>query len=778
MATTSIQTELNLIQQKKTLYSKRIEDARKKNRPDIEKIWLDEIKVLDEKKAKLLAKQKGKVVEKPDDKLTAKQERKLRQLNNQIQYVERKISIHRERGETAAVQKQTALLLGLQAKREKLIKATASKTKSSTATSTTAKGSAQVSTTKKSEVSNLSSVDKKKLNGIEADIAHADKMIREYKKFKSPKADVWVGKKFQLVAKRDKLLQGSTSSASTTAETVPPARKSTPSSLSAQPDRQITAQEVAQAQDTNNQVRIIDLEIAHANKMISEYQKYKSPKANQWIHRKNELVARRGRITGKVSRQNATPAKNAANQKRIQIIVIKLGHAEKMIKEYQKYNSPKQHEWIERRNDLLAEKAQLEGGRVPNIVQPPQQTGSNNSQAIKNQIAELNRQAKDADTNMRAALKRGDHQQANRLHQQRDQFNQRARQLTAQLSGGASSQNRRPPPLPKKPNVGSSGHTSGSGSAGAGRVGTSSALEKSIAQKYLHTRNYTNEHAYKEIIETLLTQREHQHLQSAKETLYDITNASQLPARGTTINTPYIRDCFKIKVSGVRLDGYTINDTIFDTSFPRDFDAMVARINTHVMPAPVLKPYVDLAHRDAIQLIPSDRRISKYNSQFAGAMLKDISIRNISVYSKGALQGLFASDGSFKNLHMENITVQTNSAHQIAILGLLSGTLDLSSPNGKPIHVNLLPLRLAGGHNIYINSFSRSSSYQYGKVDAGRSNAVINDNRRNMNKRGTYYKNFNMDEFFAAMRRADQNTNIITRIKEAAKRAGTVAKVV
>ena len=116
------------------------------------------------------------------------------------------------------------------------------------------------------------------------------------------------------------------------------------------------------------------------------------------------------------------------------------------------------------------------------------------------------------------------------------------------------------------------------------RVGTSSALEKSIAQKYLHTRNYTNEHAYKEIIETLLSQRQHQHLQSAKETLYDITNASQLPPRGTTINAPYIRDCFKIKISGVRLDGYTINDTIFDTSFPHDFDAMVSRINTHVAP--------------------------------------------------------------------------------------------------------------------------------------------------------------------------------------------------
>ena len=128
MATTTLQAELNLIQQKRTLYNNRVEDARKKNRSDIEKIWLDEIKVLDEKETKLLAKQKGEVVKKTNnDKPTAKQERKLRQLDNQIQYIERKIAIHKERGEVGAVQKQTALLLGLQAKKAKLTEATSSK---------------------------------------------------------------------------------------------------------------------------------------------------------------------------------------------------------------------------------------------------------------------------------------------------------------------------------------------------------------------------------------------------------------------------------------------------------------------------------------------------------------------------------------------------------------------------------------------------------------------------------------------------------------------------
>ena len=98
-------------------------------------------------------------------------------------------------------------------------------------------------------------------------LLHADKMISEYKKFKSPKADVWVGKKFQLVAQRDKLLgqSGTNTTVHTSASVQKPPRQS---------GNQVTAHAMAQAQDTNNQVRVIDLEIVHANKMIREYQKY------------------------------------------------------------------------------------------------------------------------------------------------------------------------------------------------------------------------------------------------------------------------------------------------------------------------------------------------------------------------------------------------------------------------------------------------------------------------------------------------------------------------
>ncbi len=796
MPNSSLQSKLNRIKEKKSLYEKRVVDARKKKRPDIEKIWLDEIKVLDEERDKLVAAEKkngdkgkinlaaqsatvpsaGSKIPSAGSKPSAKDARKLRQLKNQIQYIKRKISIHTERGESAAVTKQTALLNTLLNEKEQLTK------KNTSSTSTTVSASSAPSQPRAvASASAIPANQQNKINDLNADIAHADKMIAEYQRFKSPKAQHWIGRKFQLVAQRDALLKNNQPH---TPPPIPahPKPSATPSSNSRASAATSTASDaIAAAQATNKQVRVLDLEIAHANKMIREYQKYNSPKASQWIQRKNDLLARRARITGKAPQPtHSGNSQDPVVQRRIRVISIEIAHADKMITEYQKYHSPKANEWIERRNDLLAEKNQLAGGSVP-----ISSSSTTDRATLKAQISDLNRKAKEADTNMRTALKQGNHQQANAFHQQRDDYNLQVKKITALLTGaaipsagGSSNTSTHTQPAndasnqrPKQPS-----NTGGQGTPQ--HVGSANVQEKSIAHKYLTTRNYSNEHAYMEVIDTLLTQSQYRHLVPAKETLYDITHPSKLPPAGTVINNPYIRDCFKIKVSGVRLEGYTINDTIFDTSFPRDFDAKIDRINQHVGPAPALKHYKYLAHRDAIQLIPSDRSISRYNSQFAGAKLHDIVIKNIKVRSQGALQGLFASDGSFENIHMENISVQTNSAHQIAILGLLSGTLDLSSPNGSPIHVNLLPLRLAGGNNIYINSFSRNSSYQYGRVNAGRSNAVIADNRQKMTKRGTYYQDFNMDDFFAAMRRSDPNIHILTRIKDAAKTAGTLAKVI
>ena len=764
MASHPHQAKINQILEKKKLYNKRVADARDKNRPDIEKIWLDEIKVLEEEYNELMAVQKGtdpipKSVAVKAPQPSAKNDRKLRQLNNQIQYIKRKISIHSERGEQAAVHKQTALLNELLDEKEKLTKVQTQATTSKEPVTDTA-----TAPTEKTKSVPLSASQQNKVNALNADIAHADKMIKEYQRFKSPKAQHWIGRKFQLVAQRDQLIKPGQPQipppipVKETSNVKPNTTK--PSAVRPDIDNAQTA-----AFTTNQLVRVLDLEIAHADKMVREYTKYNSPKANQWIHRKNELLARRAQITGHTPKPSA-PTQEAAIEKRLRVIGLELAHTEKMIKEYKKYNSPKVHEWKDKRDNLLAEKAQLQGRPTPVTPHQPATTQTTDRNAIKAQIVDLNGKAKDADIRMRTALKQGDHKLANDYHHQRDQYNNQVKELTALLTG-ASVATTTTPQTPATPQTPISTST-----------GSADAVEKNIAHKYLTTRNYSNEHAYKEIIDILLTQGKYQHLTTAKETLYDITNASKLPPAGTMINNPYIRDCFKIKVSNVRLEGYTINDTIFDTSFPRDFNRKVDRINQHIGPAPELKHYKYLAHRDAIQLIPSDRSISRYNSQFAGAKLHDIVIKNITVNSQGSLQGIFASDGAFENIHFENITVQTASAHEIAILGLLSGTLDLSSSNGKAIHVNLLPLRLAGGRNIYINSFSRRSSYQYGKVNAGRSNAIIADNRQKMSKRGTYYSYFDIDAFFDAMRRSDSKVHILTRIEESAKMAGTVAKVI
>ncbi len=669
MANNSLQAKLESIKQKRALYVRRIEDARQRSRADIERIWLNEIKVLDEQYRQLKAQQVGEAQgSRQTYQPSAQKQRKLMQLEHQIQYVEKKIGIHKSRGEAQAAQEQVVLLHQLRQQRANVMGVSAQAEPG---------GASSLASTQSPSRQNGQVVNQAKLNAINADIVHADRMINEYQKYKSPKAQQWIDRKNQLVTQRNKLtgMGGGQKNTNT----------------------RPSASDIATAQAVNKDVRVLDFEIAHAEKMIREYKKYNSPKANQWIDRKQELLARRAQRTGK-------PISNSVNlteegiTKRLRLIALEVRHADKVIAEYQKYNSPKQHEWIAKRKSLLAEKAQLEGrGSQSSSVPQIQPIISNNN------------------TN----------------------------------TSSASNVN-----------------------------GLASTLERSIADKYYNDKRYSHEHAYREIIESLVSQAKYGDLAEAKETLYDVTNTAKLPPKGTSIDAPFIRDCFKIKVSHARLEGYTISDAIFDTDFPADFDKMIDRINPHVGHAPKLKYYKYLAHRDAIQLIPVDRSISRHNSQFAGAKLKNVTIKDVTIRSKGSLQGLFASDGAFENIHMQNISIQTNSEHQIAILGLLSGTLDVSNTAGEPIHVNLLPLRLAGGNNIYITHFSSSSSYQYEAIDTKNSDVILADNRQKMTKRGTYYTNFDIDDFFTAMKRADPATNIHVRIKAAAEQAGMVAKII
>lgn len=326
-----------------------------------------------------------------------------------------------------------------------------------------------------------------------------------------------------------------------------------------------------------------------------------------------------------------------------------------------------------------------------------------------------------------------------------------------------------------------SGNSGGSGSGSGDDSGTSVSEEiRKIAGVFKNSTRGDREvdTASSSVIDHLLETRFGE-LKSARQQLFTLKNNTTPPPPGSVIDQPFIRDIFKIFQSNILLKDYTVKDSIIDSEFMVAFDQSVNAINTIAGTVSGNQKKVQffkkLAHRDAFQLIPQDsQNISKAWSQFAGAKLSDITMENISIHSDGSLQGIFSSDGAFENLHFKNISVDTQSAHQITILGMLSGTLDLTNNSGEPVKVNLLPLRLGGGRNIYIKSFSDRSSYQYGEIDSGNSNANISDNRKEKTKSGKYYINFDMDKFIQLIRiePKDNLSEFLDHIESSAEQSG------
>jgi len=118
MANNSLQVKFDRIKQKRALYVRRVEDARRQSRADIERIWLHEIKVLDEQYRQLKMQQSSEdQASRQTYQPSARKQRKLMQLEHQIQYVERKIGIHKRRSETQAAQEQVVLLHQLRQQR-------------------------------------------------------------------------------------------------------------------------------------------------------------------------------------------------------------------------------------------------------------------------------------------------------------------------------------------------------------------------------------------------------------------------------------------------------------------------------------------------------------------------------------------------------------------------------------------------------------------------------------------------------------------------------------
>lgn len=248
------------------------------------------------------------------------------------------------------------------------------------------------------------------------------------------------------------------------------------------------------------------------------------------------------------------------------------------------------------------------------------------------------------------------------------------------------------------------------------------------------------------------------------DTLYTLNNANtHLPTPGS-IRQPYIRDAFKVMLNGLQLNGFEVQDTMPDTPFARDFNSLIQQANVIIStrnqgaarPVPWLNTFEQLPHRDAFQLIPH------WTVNYAGGLLSDVEISNNRIASSAHLQGIFASDGAFQNLRIRNNRIGTASAHQIAIAGMLSGEIS----NNKTLqgvalnHIELLPLRIGGGENVFILSFHPSSSYQYRPIAGLPAGVDKRQQKRTTVWNAKHYYNFRMDAFLAAYNEQTAGTNM------------------
>jgi hypothetical protein len=186
----------------------------------------------------------------------------------------------------------------------------------------------------------------------------------------------------------------------------------------------------------------------------------------------------------------------------------------------------------------------------------------------------------------------------------------------------------------------------------------------------------------------------------------------QSPPVNETLDQPFTTDAIHIRRSHQVISGNTIRDTILD------------------LPYGQAQKLAELAHRDAIQLIPAD--------QFAAGELEVLTISGNSIYSAGKLQGIFGSDGIFRNLTITNNTLATDSDHKITLNGLVGTANHIENnrdANGKLVTVQLNPIRLGGNlatGNVWILSVATKDAEQYGysPLNVGSDgNAHLQDNR-------------------------------------------------
>lgn len=163
--------------------------------------------------------------------------------------------------------------------------------------------------------------------------------------------------------------------------------------------------------------------------------------------------------------------------------------------------------------------------------------------------------------------------------------------------------------------------------------------------------------------------------------------------------------------NGLNREGLHISDGILKSDFAEHFNWIVEGVNKNLAQQNIqhkARRLEHMAHRDAIQLIP----FSPTASHFAGATMQYVQVEGNEISSAGQLQGIFATDGSFKNLQICNNSIAIRGSHFISISGMLSGKIEGNTDINRALlpkeKVKLWPLRIGGGVNIYILSFANA----------------------------------------------------------------------
>jgi hypothetical protein len=210
--------------------------------------------------------------------------------------------------------------------------------------------------------------------------------------------------------------------------------------------------------------------------------------------------------------------------------------------------------------------------------------------------------------------------------------------------------------------------------------------------------------------------------------LYQIRQSTDLDDIDRASTDHFIRDFMQVRSQGgteevpmvigkqshntTHREGFNISDGILNSGFAQHFNWITEGVNKNLAKQNShrqARELSEMAHRDAIQLIP----FSKTVSRFAGALMHHIQVVGNRIFSEGRLQGIFATDGAFKQLFICHNSIDIGGSHYISINGMLSGKIEGNTDMNQQLlpkeRVTLRPLRIGGGANIYILSFANSS---------------------------------------------------------------------